>query len=95
MASDQPFHVVSKRFANFEDRAKVFSCRPDNSLTLVRRPSDLIEVPADRTEFSDASLQSHEFVLGERRKVPQVSTHEHSYVGRRRHTSCDRPFAKQ
>src|SRR5207253_11109150 len=67
---DQALGVVTQRLADFEDGPKFITPRAGNTRALVHCPGNLVEITADRAQFTHGVLQGGELVLRQRRQPP-------------------------
>src|SRR5258708_26573152 len=87
--------VLAQRLTDFEHRPKLLPHRTRCFAAFVHRPCDLVDIPADGGELSDAALERQELLLRQRHQRAQMRTGEHGYIGCRPHSARLRPRVPQ
>ena len=87
--------MVAKSFRHPKHCLEVLASRSSGLSTLIGRPCDLIQVPADRAQLRHRPLQCQQLLLGKRRQIAQVRPDQDGHVGGRTHTPGRRPVAQQ
>lgn len=64
--------MVAQGLADLQDGLELVTTWPSYPSSLIDRPGNLIEVAADRAQFSYNLLQGGEFVLGQRSESSEV-----------------------
>jgi hypothetical protein len=66
VGEQQRLHVISQGPADPEHQLNLILARPFHPLTLVRRPSELIQVPANGSQLRGCLLKGQQFLLRQR-----------------------------